>query len=389
MKKFLQLLRKNVRTVVGVLSGTSVDAVDVVIVKIRGMNTSTKLEVMDFESYPINFKLRDYIIKCSSNKGSNVEKITKLNFILGSLFADSVKKIISRNNLTTKNIDLIGSHGQTIYHFPFDKKLFGYNSKSTLQIGDPAVIANKTGITTIGDFRIADIAAGGYGAPLVSYLDYILFNHKNKNRTFVNIGGIANVTYLKRSGKQNEVIAFDTGSGNMLIDSMMNKLFNKKFDKGGAAASKGKVNDGLFKYLCGRDKFYKKDYPKTTGREYYGHDFVNDIIASSKMMKKEDIISTLTMFIAYAIHYNLKNFLIDELIISGGGAKNYSLINFLKKYFKGIEVKVINENGINEDNKEAVLFAVLANELINGSKTNITSVTGSHTNVFLGKICLA
>jgi len=389
MKKFLPLLRKNVRTVVGVLSGTSVDAVDVVIVKISGMNTSTKIKVIDFESYPIDFKLKGYIIKCSSNKGSDVEKITKLNFVLGSLFADSVKKLISRNNLTTKNIDLIGSHGQTIYHFPFEKKLFGFNSKSTLQIGDPAVIANQTGITTIGDFRVADIAAGGNGAPLVSYLDFILFNHKNKNRTYVNIGGIANVTYLKRAGKQNEVIAFDTGPGNMLIDSLMKKLFNKKFDKDGAAAANGKVNNVLFKYLCLRDKFYGKNYPKSTGREYYGQDFVSDIIANSKKMKSEDIISTVTKFTSYTIHYNLKNFLIDELIISGGGAKNYSLINFLKKYFKGIEVKVIDENGINEDNKEAVLFAVLANELINGSKTNITSVTGSHKNVFLGKICLA
>lgn len=389
MKKFLPLLSKNVRTVVGVLSGTSVDGVDAVIVKIRGTNVSTKVEVIDFQSYPINFRLKNFIISCSSEKGSNVANITKLNFILGELFANSVKKIISKNNLTPKDIDLIGSHGQTIYHFPFDKKHFGYNSKSTLQIGDPSVIANQTGITTIGDFRVADMAAGGHGAPLVSYLDYILFNNKSKNRAFINIGGIANATYLKKSGKQNEVIAFDTGPGNMLIDSLMKKLFDRRYDKDGVTAAKGKLNRKLMKYLCSRDKFYKKKFPKTTGREYYGQDFVNDVIENFKKVKREDMISTVTSFTAFAIKDNLKNFEIDELIISGGGAKNNFLVNSLKDYFENVNVKVIDENGINEDNKEAVLFAVLANELINGNKTNITSVTGAKKNVYLGKICLA
>ncbi len=164
---------------------------------------------------------------------------------------------------------MIGSHGQTIYHFPVKEKLFGFNSKSTLQVGDPSVIANQTGIITIGDFRTADVAVNGDGAPLAPYLDYILFNSKISNRVLLNIGGISNATYLKKLCKQNEVVAFDTGPGNMIIDFLMGKFFSKKFDKDGKNASAGKVNDELFKYICSKDKYYKRKPPKSTGREYY------------------------------------------------------------------------------------------------------------------------
>lgn len=389
MKKFVRLFSKRDKTVIGVLSGTSVDAVDVVLVKIHDSGIKTKIKVIDFISRSVTKELKDFIIKCSSVSGSNAEEICKLNFITGHLFADSIKKIIKKNNLYPKDIDLIGSHGQTIYHFPFNKKQFNITSKSTLQVGDPSVIANQTGITTVGDFRSADVAVGGEGAPLIPYLDYILFNHKTKNRVFLNIGGISNVTYLKKSCKQNEVIAFDTGPGNMIIDSLMEKFYGKKFDKNGRIASTGKFNRDLFNYICSKDKFHKRKPPKSTGREYYNSGFINDIISKFKTVDSKDIISTFTNFTAYAVYYGLKDFPVDELIVSGGGAKNASLVNDLKEYFKDVKIKIINDSGINADNKEAVLFAVLANELVSGNKANLTSVTGSKRNVFLGKICLA
>ena len=389
MNTFLSLLNKKDRTIIGVLSGTSVDAVDVVLVSIKGNGLNTKIKVIDFESYRINPELKKFILKCSSVQSSNVEDICKLNFMIGNLFADSIKKLIFRNKLLTKDIDLIGTHGQTIYHFPFNQKLFSYNSKSTLQVGDPSVIANLTGITTVGDFRNADVSVKGDGAPLVPYLDYILFRHKTKNRAFINIGGISNITYLKKSCKQNEVIAFDTGPGNMLMDYLTKKYFNKKYDKGGNIALKGEVNENLFRQICANDKFYKRKPPKSTGREYYSESFTESILDKFRKLDPKDVLATFTKFTAYTIFHNLRNYDTDELIISGGGAKNNALLNFIKEYFKKSAVNVIDESGINPDNKEAVLFAVLANELVSGNKTNLPSVTGSSKNVFLGKICIA
>ncbi len=390
MKKFLSLLNKKDRIVIGALSGTSVDAVDVVLLKIIGNGMNSGINVIDFESYPIGKELKKFILKCSSVQSSNVENICRLNFILGHLFANSIKKIIFKNNFLTKDIDLIGSHGQTIYHYPLKSKLFSYNSKSTLQIGEPSVIANQTGITTVGDFRTADVAVNGDGAPLVPYLDYILFSHKNKNRIFINIGGISNITYLKKSCDKNEVIAFDCGPGNMIIDYLMRKYFNKKFDTDGKTASKGNVNDLLLKSISLKDKFYKKKPPKSTGREHYSEKFTEEVLVNFKKAKPEDVIATFTKYTAFTLFYNLKKFKsADEIIISGGGSKNKSLMKFIKEYIKDINVKVLNENGINPDNKEAVLFAVLANEIVSGNKTNLPSVTGSDRGVFQGKICLA
>ncbi|MEO8408239.1 MAG: anhydro-N-acetylmuramic acid kinase [Oxalobacteraceae bacterium] len=228
----------------------------------------------------------------------------------------------------------------------------------------------------------------GDGAPLVPYLDYILFSSSTKDRVFVNIGGITNVTYLKRSGKQEEVIAFDCGPGNMMIDFLMKKFYGKKYDKDGRIALKGKAGVDLLKLICAKDKFFRKKPPKSTGREYYSEKFIEDILMGCRGMRKEDIIATFTKFTAYALYHNLKKYKTDELIISGGGAGNQALVKFIKEYFNSTEVKILNESGINPDNKEAVLFAVLANELINGNKTNMPSVTGSDKKVFLGKISI-
>lgn len=389
MNELRSLSSKQERIVAGILSGTSVDGVDTVLVKIKGKGNSMKIKVVDFETFPIRKDLKKKIIDFTTDKSAGTGDICRLNFVIGNLFSGCILKLIKRNNYTSKDIDLIGSHGQTIYHFPYNKKFFGENSKSTLQIGDSSVIANKTGITTIGDFRTADVAAGGDGAPLVPYLDHILFGSKTKDRILLNIGGISNCTYLKKSCTKEKVIAFDTGPGNMLIDAVVKLLFNRKYDADGKISDKGKLNEKLFDYLKKKDKYYKKAYPKSTGREYYGEKFIKDILRKYNNLSPADIVATVTKFTAYTIYYNIRKFKTDEILVSGGGVKNPALMSYLSEYVKDVPVRELNSGGINSDNKEAVLFAVLANELINGVKTNMMSVTGAVKNVYLGKICLA
>lgn len=392
-KRMISLLRKNKRTVIGLLSGTSVDAIDAVLLQITGNGINSIIKVIDFTELAIPQQVRLAIFKNSDIKTARIEEITRLNVITGALFSDAVLKLLKRNNINAASVDLIGSHGQTIHHLPEKDNYIGYRVKSTLQIGDPAIIANLTGITTVGDFRIADCAVDGDGAPLVPYLDHILFTHKSKNRALLNIGGIANITVLKKNARKQDVFAFDTGPGNMIIDGMMYHLFKKKYDKNSLIAKKGILNTELFNYLI-MDSAYRAEPPKSTGREHYGMEFQKKILNIFKKLNKFDTIRTITEFTAYAIWYNYKNYIesdckIDELIVSGGGANNPLLMQSLKNYFKGAQVNKLKLNGITAQNKEAILFAVLANECIAGNPTNMNRVTGSTRDVILGKICQA
>jgi anhydro-N-acetylmuramic acid kinase len=394
MNKFEEILKKDKRRIIGMISGTSADAIDTVLIDIEGYDINTKIEVLDFISVPIRKEIKELIFKCSVPETGNVEEICKLNFLLGRIFAKAAIDLINKNGLEPKDIDLIGSHGQTIYHYPIDKNIFGINVKSTLQISDPSVIANLTGITTIGDFRNADVALMGDGAPLVPYLDYILFRSAVQNRLLVNIGGISNLTMLLKNCGKEEVMAFDTGPGNMVIDALMRIYYNTEFDMNGEIALSGKINDSLFNFLKENDIFVKQRPPKSTGREYYGDNYVNAILNKSGNLEKNDVIRTVTDFTTYAIFHSVKNYLqknlhIEEILVSGGGALNDCIMNSLKKYFPQSEVKRLEYRGINTDNKEAVLFAVLANETINYNPSNILAVTNAEKNVILGKICLA
>lgn len=386
-----EIIRKKERKVIGVLSGTSVDAVDVVLVNIKGSGIKTLVQVIDFQSFRIENRLKDYILKCSRKNENDVEDICKLNFIIGRLFAEKIKKFLDIRNISGSSIDIIGSHGQTIYHIPKVIKEFGFNTKSTLQVGDPSVIANQTGITTVGDFRTADAAVGGDGAPLVPYLDYILFTDKKKPRILINIGGIANLTYLKKSGRIDEVIAFDSGPGNMLIDGLCREYFGKGFDRDSKIALRGKTDKGLFEYICLEDRYFQSRPPKSTGREYYGKSFLKKIIKKARNISKEDIIRTVTEYTAYTIYFNIKHFIkstdISEILVSGGGADNVVIMNSIKSYFANSKVKKLGYRGINSENKEAVLFAVLANETISQNCSNVPSATGAKKEVILGKIC--
>ena len=392
MSKILNhIVLKKTKYAAGLLSGTSVDGIDAVLIKISGYGINTKLKIIDFITVKIPKPIKKEVFKNSYSKSANITEICKLNVILGKLFSDTVKHLQKRNNGV--KIDFIGSHGQTIHHLPKKALYAGYSVKSTLQIGDPSVIANLTGITTIGDFRIADCAVGGDGAPLVPYLDYILFRSSKLSRGLLNIGGISNLTVLPKSCRKDKVIAFDTGPGNMIIDELMMLSYKKPYDKDGKIAKKGNVDQKFFNFLI-QDDYYKLKPPKSTGREHYGKDFVKRLLKRFGKLSKEDVIRTVTEFTAYTIWYNYYSFIckkvkIGELILSGGGANNPVIVNSLKKYFKGVMVKKINAYGIDQDSKEAVLFAVLANECLAGNPANMKSVTGSKKDVILGKICLS
>jgi anhydro-N-acetylmuramic acid kinase len=390
-KKLQALLKKKSRRIIGLLSGTSVDSIDAVLVRVTGSGYSTKLKVEDFSTLAIPQKVKMAIFRNSDRATAKIDEITKLNVIVGALFADAALKIMRKNKLTASMVDLIGSHGQTIHHLPLPTEFEGFRVKSTLQIGDPSVIANLTGVTTVGDFRIADCAVGGDGAPLVPILDHIMFTDKKVNRILLNIGGISNFTVLPKASSKKMVTAFDTGPGNMIIDGMMYHLFKKSYDKNGLIAKKGFVDPGLFTFLL-EDSYYKAKPPKSTGREHYGMGFQKKILKRAEGLSKYDVVRTVTEFTAYSIWTNYKQFIeaktpVKELIVSGGGAQNPVIMRSLKNYFSGAKVRKASDFGINTNNKEAVLFAILANECIEGNSANMPAVTGSGREVILGKIC--
>lgn len=390
MLNFELFKNKKRKKAIGVLSGTSADAVDIALMDIMNCGKDIQISDIDYEEFPISKKIRNYIFDITEGRG-NAKDICRLNILLGKMFADKINYFLRERGIPNNEIDFIGSHGQTIYHEPKLTSLFGYRFKSTLQVGDPSVICNSTGILTVGDFRIADVSFNGDGAPLVPYLDYILFNKKDTPRILLNIGGIANLTYLPSNSQINNIIAFDTGPGNMLIDSISKMFFNKKYDKDGKIAKKGNLNIDLFEYLIENDKYFKKTPPKSTGREYYGKKYLK-FLKKFKNISPEDILHTLTKFTAYSIAFNIKKFIKintnSEILVSGGGAENNLLMDFLENELNNILISKLNYEGINHSNKEAVLFAVLANETLCGNPSNLTNVTNSNKNTLLGKICV-
>jgi anhydro-N-acetylmuramic acid kinase len=389
-----KLSRKNKKRIIGLMSGTSLDGIDVVLIEVKGNGLTTKIKQRAFDTFPIPEKLREMIHHNAEFKGGNVTELCQLNFMIAHLYADCIIKFLRKLNLKSSNIDLIGTHGQTIQHLPKKEKIFGINSASTLQIGDPSVLAKLTGILTIGDFRVADVALGGQGAPLVPYFDYILYTSKTKNRALLNIGGISNITSLPKNVNLTNIAAFDTGPGNMLIDQVVKRYFNKPFDYNGKLASKGKVNSTLLESLLKSDQFTKTKPPKSSGREYYGKYFLPPFYEQMDKLNKYDVVSTITYYTSKTIYYNYekfikKNSLLTELFVSGGGALNQTLLKYLQSLFGySVSVKTSDFIGISIEAKEAICFAVLANETLSGNGANVVTVTGASKPTILGKICL-
>ena len=383
------ILNKQERLVVGLMSGTSMDGVDAALVRINGHGLNTKIELIHFICMPYESSLLQTLENVISN--GSTRQISELNFLVGEAFAKAALAVIKEARLSTSDIDLIGSHGQTIYHNPPSSKK---GIPATTQIGELDVIAERTGITTIGDFRTRDVAAGGEGAPLVPYVDYLLFHKSGKVSIVQNVGGIANATVVTE--RIEDVIAFDTGPGNMLMDNIVSLTTNgeKRFDQDGRLASQGSVNKVLLEKLLSHP-FFAKSPPKSTGAELFGKEKASELYAlvKEKRISLNDLIATLLELTLESIAISYERFIfpkwnVSEVILSGGGARNPLFVKKLKKKIDHVKFSTSDDYGIPVEAKEAVAFAVLANELISGNCANLPSATGAERRVPLGKIVL-
>ena len=378
------------RLVIGLMSGTSVDGIDAALVRIRGKGLGIKVQTLGFATYPFPSTIRQRIFELFDPAQGGVDKVCDMNFVVGEAFADAALKVAAACGIRIQDVDLIGSHGQTIYHIPKVGREGPWAGRSTLQIGEPAVIAERTGVTTVADFRTRDIAAGGQGAPLVSYVDYLLFTHPEVSRAVQNIGGIGNVTYLPKDAGALMVTAFDTGPGNMLIDGAMTMLTSGQmsFDRDGVWASRGKVEPSMLSELMSHP-FIHLDPPKTTGREDFGLQFTRPLVEKWRnRMSDYDVVTTITAFTAESISFAYRRFLgpVDEVILGGGGSNNPVLVEMIRERIPGARLLRHENLGISSDAKEAIAFAILASEAMCGNTTNLPGATGARKQVVLGKV---
>lgn len=373
------------RLVIGLMSGTSVDGIDAALVRIRGGGPGVRIELVKFGTYPFAPAAREAIFPLFRPESARVDQICRMNFVLGEIFAEAALRLIREAGLRPEEIDLIGSHGQTIWHEPEPATVAGITTRSTLQIGEPAVIAERTGVVTVGDFRVRDVAAGGQGAPLVPYLDYCLLRDEQKNRATQNIGGIGNVTYLPAGCGVEQIIAFDTGPGNVIIDGLCSELFGKPYDEDGAIAASGRVNPQLLAELMSH-AYLQVEPPKSTGRELFGLQFARTLLGRAE---PADLVATATAFTAQSIADAYRRFLgpVDEVFVGGGGARNPTLMRMLAEALPNARVTSHEAVGIDSDAKEAIAFALLANDAVLGLATNIPGATGGRP-VVMGKISL-
>lgn len=386
----LEYLReKEARIIIGLMSGTSADGVDASIVRIEGHSKDSKVDLIYHYHYEYPREIRKLIHRLFDFETASIPLLSNMNFLLGEIFADVALEAIERARLSLKDVDLIASHGQTVFHSPYPQRLGNLQVRSTLQIGEGAVIAEKTGITTICDFRVRDMAVGGQGAPLVPFADWVLFTSKDLNRGVLNIGGIANITILPKNGDIDDVLAFDTGPGNMVIDEIVRKISNGKlnYDIDGNIARKGKVSHSLLEIALSHP-YFSLSPPKSTGREIFGRPFAMGLYEKGKSMglSDEDIVATVTALTATTIAKSIEPFGIEELIIGGGGAYNSYLTEQIKGLLPSIKIKTHEDFGIPNQAKEALAFAILANEVVFNSPNNIPSATGARKKVILGKV---
>ncbi|GAB6613499.1 MULTISPECIES: anhydro-N-acetylmuramic acid kinase AnmK [Bacillus] len=375
--------------IAGVMSGTSLDGIDVALVRIEGSGVESKVKPIHFTTVPFCNDMKNEIQQALSIENSNVQLICSLNFKLGLCFAGAVKEVCKEAKFPLGQLDVIGSHGQTIYHQP---KQDGTMIPSTLQIGEPAVIAYETKTTVISNFRTMDMAAGGQGAPLVPYSEIILYRHRTKNRLLQNIGGISNVTVIPSQLSDKSVIAFDTGPGNMVMDEVCQRLFQLPYDQNGKIAKQGVVVEEILTY-CMSHPFLKMNPPKSTGREQFGEEFVSELLKRFEKHSKENILTTVTMFTASSIVYHYKEFIlpyyeIDEVILGGGGSYNDTLVEMIRHGLKEEKCTLFLQEdiGYSSEAKEAIAFAILANETYHRNPSNVPSATGATQSVVLGNI---
>jgi len=381
----------------GMMSGTSADGIEVALARVSGAPPNLNAKLLAHTSVQFPPAVRKEILRVAEQHPITAGALSQLNFRLGELFADAAIAACRKFRVSPRRISLIGSHGQTIFHQGKPANFLGRPTSSTLQVGEPSIIAARTGITTVGDFRPADMALGGQGAPLVPYVDYLLYRHPKLGRVSLNLGGIANITVLPRACKPQQVFAFDTGPANMLIDALVShfKRGRQHFDKNARLASQGRSIPALLDDVL-RDPYLKLAPPKSTGREYYGNAYLKKLLAFGRRhrAKPNDLIRAATIFTALSVVDALNRFVlpktkIDQLIVSGGGAHNPLILGQLAAALPGIEVLPSSRLGVPEDAKEAFAFALLAYETFHQRPANLPSATGARGPAILGKISYA
>lgn len=366
---------------IGLMSGTSLDGVDAALVKIE----NDKYELLKFITYNYEKDFKNKLMRNLHDSSAKLSEICSLNFELGYKFLEAINLLLEDTEFKYSDVEFVASHGQTIFHNP---KMLNGIIPSTLQIGEASVITYHTNIQVVSDFRVMDIVAGGEGAPLVPMSEYMIYKDDSKNIVLQNIGGIGNLTYLPVGATIDDVIAFDTGPGNAMIDYFVNKYYGLAYDDSGKIANSGKVINKLIDHLK-QDEYVRRVPPKSTGRELYTKEFMEDLVVKFSLdkEKKEDIITTITEFTAYSIAYNYLTYLgkIDLVIVNGGGSHNQYIIRRLKEILK-VDVITGDEYGIPSDAKEAIAFVVLGHLTLTSRPGNVKSATGAKKSVVLGKI---
>jgi anhydro-N-acetylmuramic acid kinase len=403
---------KKAMMVAGVMSGTSADGINVALVRIGETHASGSadlgpnrhgrerprhtIKLLGHAEYSYPARVRAAVLAAMNAEHARVVDLARLNFLLGELYADAV--LATQRQFHVK-AELVGCHGQTLYHQGEPQSFLGRKVAATWQTGEGAIIAARMGVPVVSDFRPADMAAGGKGAPLVPYLDYLLFRDPKSGRIVQNVGGIANLTAIAAGSSASRVLAFDTGPGNMVIDAVTEELFGRAFDRGGKIAASGMVLEPVLKQILKRE-FFRTKPPKTAGREEFGREFVRAFLRQCAGFRKEDVVATATALTARSIGDAVQRFVIQkrgsgnsfgEMILSGGGARNAALAAMLAETLAplGIRLRFSDEFGVPSQAKEAMAFAVLAYETWNRRASNVPSATGAKRAAVLGKISYA
>lgn len=382
------------RLAIGLMSGTSADGIDAVLVEITGCGAATKVAQRAFLTLPFSDETRRRILRVAAGDFGGSEEICRMNFYLGELHADACEALCRQAGVAPGDIAFVGSHGQTVYHAPDARDYLGRPVRGTLQITEGSVIAERLGCPVVSDFRVRDMAAGGLGAPLVPYTEYLLYRDAARTVGLQNIGGIGNITILPKGCALGDVFAFDTGPGNMVMDALAARLTDGKarYDDGGRLAAGGAVHAGLLAWML-RDPYLQTPPPKTTGREVYGAAYVDALCAEASALgcTLTDALATATRFTAECIRVGVERFCPqrpDRLIVGGGGSMNPTLMAHIADCLPGCEVLTNEQLGLDSAAKEAVAFAVLANETLYGRANNAPGATGAAHPVVMGKISL-
>jgi anhydro-N-acetylmuramic acid kinase len=389
-----RIVTKPTRLVCGIMSGTSVDAVDVALVRISGSGPALAVEQLHFAETLYSEELQQRIFNNCEVASSNINDICLLHVALAHVYADAVRDLCRENGVAIEDVDLVGMHGQTLRHLPEPVDIAGYAIRSTLQAGSGPTLATLLQLPVVHDFRAGDMALGGQGAPLVPAVDYLLFHSETEHRVLLNIGGIANLTWLPRGADPTLVQAFDTGPGNMLIDALMRKFMGREYGEDGSVASMGTVNHDLLSWML-QHPYFRQKPPKSTGRESFGEDYLNDLLDVARdlsVLEVPDVIATVSECTVRSISMALRALLPADtrfrLLLSGGGARNRFIADGLRYAFPEAVVENTAALGVNPDAKEAIAFAVLANEWLMGNTASLPGTTGARRAALLGSLSL-